>query len=103
MFKTRITELFGIKYPIIGGAMHNLSRAELVAAISNAGGLGILAATTFENPEDLRMEIQRTRELTKKPFGVNLNLFPAMRPRGLDKDIEVFIDEGVPIIESSGT
>lgn len=103
MFKTRITELFGIKYPIIGGAMHNLSRAELVAAISNAGGLGILAATTFENPEDLRMEIQRTKELTKKPFGANLNLFPAMRPRGLDKDIELFIDEGVPIIESSGT
>jgi len=103
MFKTRITELFGIEHPIIGGAMHLLSRAELVAAISNAGGLGILASTTFENLEDLRAEIQKTRELTKKPFGVNLNLFPAMRPRPIEKDIDLFIDEGVEIIESSGS
>ena len=83
--------------------MHLLSRAELVAAISNAGGLGILASTTFENLEDLRAEIQKTRELTKKPFGVNLNLFPAMRPRPIEKDIDLFIDEGVEIIESSGS
>ena len=103
MFKTRITELFGIEHPIIGGAMHLLSRAELVAAISNAGGLGILASTTFEDLEDLRAEIQKTRELTKKPFGVNLNLFPAMRPRPIEKDIDLFIDEGVEIIESSGS
>ncbi len=103
MFKTRITELFGIEYPIIGGAMHLLSRAELVAAISNAGGLGILASTTFDNLDDLRVEIQRTRELTKKPFGINLNLFPAMRPRPVEKDIDLFIDEGVGIVESSGT
>nr|MDO8081109.1 nitronate monooxygenase [Candidatus Freyarchaeota archaeon] len=103
MFKTRITELFNIDYPIIGGAMHLLSRAELVAAISNAGGLGILASTTFENPEDLRKEIQKTRKLTKKPFGVNLNLFPAMRPRPVEKDIDLFIDEGIEIVESSGT
>jgi len=103
MFKTRITELFGIEHPIIGGAMHLLSRAELVAAISNAGGLGILASTTFEDLEDLRAEIQKTRELTNKPFGVNLNLFPAMRPRPIEKDIDLFIDEGVEIIESSGS
>lgn len=103
MFKTRITEIFGIEYPIIGGAMHVLSRAELVAAISNAGGLGMLASTTFEDLDELRVEIQKTRELTKKPFGVNLNLFPAMRPRPVEKDLEVFIDEGVEIIESSGT
>nr|MDO8134464.1 nitronate monooxygenase [Candidatus Njordarchaeum guaymaensis] len=103
MFKTRITELFNIEYPFIGGAMHNLSRAELVAAISNAGGLGILASTTFDKPEDLRGEIRRTSQLTRKPFGVNLNLFPAMRPRGVDKDIDLFIDEGVEIVESSGT
>jgi nitronate monooxygenase len=103
MFKTRITELFNIDYPIIGGAMHLLSRAELVAAISNAGGLGILASTTFDNPEDLREEIQKIRKLTKKPFGVNLNLFPAVRSRPIEKDIDIFIDEGVEIVESSGS
>jgi len=102
MFKTRITELFGIKYPIIAGGMHLLSRAELVAAVSNAGGLGILASTTFETKEELREEIQKTKSLTNKPFGVNLNLFPMMRPRPVEEDINLFIDEGVEIIESSG-
>jgi nitronate monooxygenase len=103
MFRTRITELFNIEYPIIGGAMHNISRAELVAAISNAGGLGVLASTTFDKPEDLRNEIQKTRRLTKKPFGVNLNLFPAMRARPVEKDVDLFIDEGVKVVESSGS
>jgi len=102
MFKTRITELFGIKYPIIAGGMHLLSRAELVAAVSNAGGLGILASTTFETKKELREEIQKTRSLTKKPFGVNLNLFPMMRQRSVEEDIELFIDEDVGIVESSG-
>ena len=102
MFKTRITELFGIKYPIIAGGMHLLSRAELVAAVSNAGGLGILASTTFETKEELREEIRKTRSLTNKPFGVNLNLFPMMRQRSVEEDIDLFIDEGVGIIESSG-
>ena len=102
MFKTRITELFGIKYPIIAGGMHLLSRAELVAAVSNAGGLGILASTTFETKEDLREEIRKTKSLTNKPFGVNLNLFPMMRQRSVEEDIDLFIDEGVEVVESSG-
>jgi len=102
MFKTRITELFGIKYPIICGGMHLLSRAELVAAVSNAGGLGILASTTFETKEELREEIRKTKNLTDKPFGVNLNLFPMMRQRSIEEDIDLFIDEGVEIVESSG-
>ena len=102
MFKTRITELFGIKYPIIAGAMQLLSRAELVAAVSNAGGLGLLASTTFENKEELREEIRKTKSLTDKPFGVNLNLFPMMRQRSVEEDIDLFIDEGVGIVESSG-
>ena len=102
MFKTRITELFHTKYPIIAGGMHLLSRAELVAAVSNAGGLGILASTTFETKEKLRQEIRKTQDLTDKPFGVNLNLFPMMRPRSVDEDIDIFIDEGVEIVESSG-
>jgi nitronate monooxygenase len=74
----------------------------LVAAVSNAGGLGILASTTFETKEELREEIRKTKNLTNKPFGVNLNLFPMMRPRGVEEDIDLFIDEGVEIIESSG-
>jgi len=102
MFKTRITELFGIKHPIIAGGMHLLSRAELVAAVSNAGGLGILASTTFETKEELREEIRKTRSLTNKPFGVNLNLFPMMRQRSVEEDIDIFADEGVGIVESSG-
>jgi NAD(P)H-dependent flavin oxidoreductase YrpB (nitropropane dioxygenase family) len=102
MFKTRITELFGIKYPIICGGMHLLSRAELVAAVSNAGGLGILASTTFQTKEELREEIRKTKSLTDKPFGVNLNLFPMMRQRSIEEDIEVFIDEDVKTVESSG-
>jgi len=102
MFKTRITELFGIKYPIICGGMHLLSRAELVAAVSNAGGLGILASTTFATKEELQEEIRKTKSLTDKPFGVNLNLFPMMRQRSVEEDIDLFIDEGVEIIESSG-
>ena len=102
MFKTRITELFGIKHPIIAGGMHLLSRAELVAAVSNAGGLGILASTTFETKEELREEIRKTKSLTDKPFGVNLNLFPMMRPRPVEEDIDLFIDEGVEVVESSG-
>jgi len=102
MFKTRITELLGIKYPIIAGGMHLLSRAELVAAVSNAGGLGILASTTFETKEELREEIRKTKSLTDKPFGVNLNLFPMMRQRSVEEDIDLFIDEGVTIVESSG-
>ena len=102
MFKTRITELFGIKYPIIAGGMHLLSRAELVAAVSNAGGIGILASTTFESKEELREEIRRTKSLTNKPFGVNLNLFPMMRQRSIEEDIDLFIDEDVRVVESSG-
>jgi len=102
MFKTRITELFGIKYPIIAGGMHLLSRAELVAAVSNAGGLGILASTTFETKEELRAEIRKTKTLTNKPFGVNLNLFPMMRQRSVEEDIDIFVDEGVEVVESSG-
>ncbi len=102
MFKTRITELFGIKYPIIAGGMHLLSRAELVAAVSNAGGLGILASTTFETKEELREEIWKTKSLTNKPFGVNLNLFPMMRQRSVEEDIDIFVDEGIEVVESSG-
>ena len=76
MFKTRITELLGIQYPIIGGSMMDITLAPFVAAISNAGALGIIASAIFKDPEKLRLEIRKTRELTDKPFAVNINLFP---------------------------
>ena len=74
MFKTRITELFGIEYPILQGGMMWISKAELVSAVSNAGGLGIMTALTFPSPEELRAEIKKTRGLTDKPFVTGLTL-----------------------------
>ena len=78
--KNRVTELLGIRYPIIQGGMQWVGKAELVAAVSNAGGLGIITALTQPTPEDLAREIQRTRALTDKPFGVNLTLLPTLKP-----------------------
>ena len=76
--KTRITELFGIDYPIIQGGMHHVGYAELAAAVSNAGGLGIITGLTQRSPADLAAEIRRCREMTDKPFGVNLTFLPTV-------------------------
>ena len=102
MFKTRITELFGIKYPIIQGGMMWISRAELVAAVSNAGGLGIITAFTFPTPQELAAEIKKTRELTDKPFGVNVTLLPTLRPVDIDGYFNAVIDAGIKIVETAG-
>ncbi|MBI4284975.1 MAG: nitronate monooxygenase [Chloroflexi bacterium] len=102
MLKTRITELFGIEYPIIGGAMLWLSRAPLTAAISNAGGLGILSALTFETLPDLREEIRKTKSLTKKPFAVNVTLMPTVRQVNYEEVLNAIVEEGVPVIETAG-
>jgi NAD(P)H-dependent flavin oxidoreductase YrpB (nitropropane dioxygenase family) len=102
MFQTRITEMFGIKYPIIQGALLWLSRAELVAAVSNAGGLGILSALTFSTAEELREEIKKTRSLTDKPFAVNITLLPTIRAVDYQRHIDVALEEGVKIIETAG-
>ena len=102
MFNTRITRMFGIKYPIIQGAMMWLSRAEMVAAVANAGGLGIIAALTFPTARELRQEIKKTRSLTDKPFAVNITLLPTIRPRSLEEYIAAAIEEGVTIIETAG-
>lgn len=101
-FRTRITELLGIRYPIVQGGMQWVSRAELVAAVSEAGGLGVLSALTFETPEELRGEIRRTRSLTSKPFGVNITLLPTLRERDIKGYIEVALAEGVKIFETAG-
>ena len=102
MLKTRITKLFGIKYPIIQGAMMWLSRAEMVAAVANAGGLGIMASLTFPTARELREEIRKAKSLTDKPFAVNITLLPTIKPRNLEEYIEAAIEEGVTIIETAG-
>jgi len=102
MFQTKITEMFGIQYPIVVGTMMHLARAEMVAAASNAGALGVLASANFSTKEEFRAEIRKLKGMTSKPFAVNLNLFPALR--GLDNRecLEVIYDEGIKIVETSG-
>ena len=100
--KTRITELFGIEHPIIQGGMHWVGYAELAAAVSNAGGLGILTALTQPTPEDLAKEIARCREMTDKPFGVNLTFLPSFQEPPYPEYIQAIIDGGVKIVETAG-
>jgi len=102
MFKTRITEMLGIEYPIIQGAMHWLSVAELVSAVSNAGGLGVLSSLTFPTTKELREDIKKTKSMTDKPFAVNITLLPTVRPVNYEEYINAAIEEGVYIIETAG-
>jgi NADH:quinone reductase (non-electrogenic) len=102
MIKTRITEMLGIEHPIIQGGMMAVGLAELASAVSNAGGLGILTALTQPTPEDLRKEIGRCREMTDKPFGVNLTLLPTINPVPYDEYVQVIIDEGIKVVETAG-
>lgn len=100
--KTRITSLFGIEHPIIQGGMHYVGFAELAAAVSNAGGLGIITALTQKTPTDLANEIARCRKMTQKPFGVNLTFLPAITAPDYPGYIEALIDGGVKIVETAG-
>ncbi len=102
MFKTKITQLLGIEYPIIGGTMMHLSGAEFTAAISEAGALGIMASANYQDKEAFRQAVRDVRKNTDKPFAVNLNMFPARK--GLDNHlyIDVILEEGVTIVETSG-
>jgi len=102
MFKTRITDLFGTEYPIVQGGMMWLSKAELAAAISNAGCIGMLHAFTYESPKGLTAEINKTRKLTDKPFGVNITLMPSLRAIDIDSYLDVIVGEGVKIVETAG-
>jgi len=102
MFETAITKLFGVRYPIVVGAMMNLSCAEMVAAASNAGALGILASSNFPTGEQFRDELRRLRDMTDRPFAVNLNFFPSRRPVDNRDYLDILSDEGVKIIETSG-
>ncbi len=100
--KTRITELFGIQHPIIQGGMHYVGLAELASAVSNAGGLGIITALTLGTPENLAKEIARCREMTDKPFGVNLTFLPAFAAPPYPEYIDAIIQGGVKIVETAG-
>jgi len=102
MFKTRVTEMLGIEYPLIVGTMGNLSLGEFVAAVANAGALCCIPSAFFETKEELRADIRKAKSLTDKPFGVNINLFPAVRPVSQEEYIDTCIEEGVKVIETSG-
>ena len=100
--KTQITELFGIEHPIIQGGMHYVGFAELAAAVSNAGGLGIITGLTQGTPEKLEAEIKKCQGLTDKPFGVNLTFLPSLTPPDYPGLIEVIINSGVKVVETAG-
>jgi nitronate monooxygenase len=100
--KTRITELFGIEHPIIQGGMHFVGFAEMAAAVSQAGGLGIITGLTQGTPENLAREIARCRQMTTKPFGVNLTFLPALTPPDYPGYIKAIVDGGVKIVETAG-
>jgi NADH:quinone reductase (non-electrogenic) len=101
-FKTRFTELVGIDYPIVQGGMMWVGRAQLAAAVSNAGGLGILTALTQPTPDALRDEIERCRSMTRKPFGVNLTILPSVSPPPYAQYRQAIIDSGIKIVETAG-
>ena len=100
--KTQITELFGIEHPIIQGGMHYVGFAELAAAVSNAGGLGIITGLTQGTPEKLANEIAKCKDMTDKPFGVNLTFLPSLTPPDYPGLIKVIIEGGVKIVETAG-
>ncbi len=100
--RTRITDLLGIQHPVVQGGMMWVGRAELAAAVSNAGGLGILTALTQPTPDDLRREIERCRTMTDKPFGVNLTILPSVSPPPYADYRRAIIDMGVTIVETAG-
>ncbi len=100
--KTRITELFGIEHPIIQGGMHFVGFAELAAAVSNAGGLGIITGLTQRTPADLANEIARCRDMTDKPFGVNLTFLPTVNAPDYPGYVKAIIEGGVKVVETAG-
>ena len=100
--KTRITELFGIRHPIIQGGMHFVGFAELAAAVSNAGGLGIITGLTQPDPEALAREIARCREMTDQPIGVNLTFLPGFKSPPYPEYIDAIVRGGVKIVETAG-
>lgn len=102
MIKTRFTETFGIEHPIVQGGMQWVARAELVSAVANAGALGFLTALTQPTPEDLVKEVRRCRDMTDKPFGVNLTILPSLKKIPYDEYRQAIIESDVKIVETAG-
>ena len=102
MLTTRFTETFGVEHPIVQGGMQWVGRAELVAAVADSGALGFLTALTQPTPEALTREIQRCREMTDKPFGVNLTILPSIDPPPYDEYRQAIIESGIRIVETAG-
>ena len=102
MLKTRFTEMFGVQHPIVQGGMQWVGRAELVAAVANAGALGFITALTQPTPDDLLKEFKRCREMTDKPFGVNLTILPSITPPPYAEYRQAIIEGGVKIVETAG-
>jgi nitronate monooxygenase len=100
--KTRITELFGIEHPVIQGGMHYVGLAEMAAAVSNAGGLGIITGLTQGTPEKLANEIKRCQAMTDKPFGVNLTFLPSVTPPDYPGLVNTIVESGVKVVETAG-
>ncbi|KAI1322749.1 2-nitropropane dioxygenase family oxidoreductase [Xylariaceae sp. FL0255] len=101
-FNTELTRRLGIAIPVVQGGMHHVGYAVMAAAVSNAGGLGIITALTQPTPEDLRKEIRKCKTLTSKPFGVNITLLPSLAPPDYGAYTQVVIDEGIKIVETAG-
>jgi len=103
MFKTRITEMLGIQHPILQGGMQWLAKAELVSAVANAGCMGFITAVSCANAKELREEIHKTRDMTDKPFGVNVSMLPLMLPGDMTEAFfDVVCEEGIPAVETAG-
>ncbi len=100
--KTRITEMFGIEHPIIQGGMHYVGFAEMAAAVSNAGGLGIITGLTQKSAADLANEIAKCRDMTDKPFGVNLTFLPVVNSPDYPGMVKAIIEGGVKVVETAG-
>ena len=103
MIKTRITELLKIERPIVQGGLQNVGVAELASAVSNAGGFGMLTALTQSSPDALAAEIERCKGMTDKPFGVNLTVFPTIKPLDYNAYAQVCVDAGIKVVETAGS
>jgi nitronate monooxygenase len=103
MIRTQFTELFGVEHPVLCGGMTGLGTAELISAVANAGALGFLTALTQPSPEALAKEITRTRELTDRPFGVNLTILPTIEPVPYDDYRAAIIESGITVVETAGS
>ena len=102
MLKTRFTEMFGVEHPITCGGMTRVGKAELIAAVANAGALGFLTALTPGSPEALVKEIKKTKDLTNKPFGINLTILPTINPVPYDEYRQVIVESGCKVVETAG-